>query len=74
MIGDSDADIDAGRNAVCRTARLVVDNQATNGNADVVGFSLIEVIRKVLQWEGSSDRKSPKPDYRETGGVGHQKL
>jgi D-glycero-D-manno-heptose 1,7-bisphosphate phosphatase len=47
MIGDSEADIDAGRQAGCRTAR-VVDGDLVDHKADVVASSLCGVIEKIL--------------------------
>jgi len=60
MIGDSDVDIEAGRNAECGTALIMRNGQTTNGSADVAGLSLIEVVQQILVWEGRSDQKSPK--------------
>jgi D-glycero-D-manno-heptose 1,7-bisphosphate phosphatase len=61
MIGDSDADIEAGRNAGCRTARVLMNGQAANVNADVTGLFLAEVVHEILRWEERSDQKIPKP-------------
>ncbi len=58
MIGDSDADIEAGRNAGCRTARLLMNSQTTNVEADVAGLFLVEVVQEILQWEGRSGVRS----------------
>jgi len=49
MIGDSEIDMEAGRNAGCRTARIMGSNETTNGNADIVAPSLLEVIHLILQ-------------------------
>lgn len=58
MIGDSDTDIQAGKKAGCRTARLLVDNQqssermqfiASSNDADIVAPSFLEVINQILQ-------------------------
>jgi len=58
MIGDSDIDILAGKNAGCRTARLSMKNQpekepepsaALPGDADIVAPSLLDAIRQILQ-------------------------
>jgi D-glycero-D-manno-heptose 1,7-bisphosphate phosphatase len=59
MIGDSDADIDAGRNAGCRTARLL-SSQTADRNADVAGALFIDVVREILDWERRSGRKQGK--------------
>jgi D-glycero-D-manno-heptose 1,7-bisphosphate phosphatase len=49
MIGDSEIDIEAGRNAGCRTVRLSGRNDAAKGSADVVVPSLLEAIYQILQ-------------------------
>jgi len=60
MIGDSDIDVEAGKNAGCKTARLLATNEtvdepgrggATRNYADIVAPSLLEAIRQILQWE-----------------------
>ncbi|HXR17389.1 MAG TPA: HAD family hydrolase [Terriglobales bacterium] len=61
MIGDSDIDVEAGRNAGCKTARLSAPNEAANepgscadpsSAADIVARSLFDAVRQILQWEG----------------------
>lgn len=58
MIGDSDIDVQAGRNAGCRTARLLAeaDSQEEPGRssnpADIVAASLLDAVRLILQFEG----------------------
>lgn len=69
MIGDSDADIEAGRNAGCRTARLLMDSQTTTMDPDVTAAFLVEAVLKILQWEGRSDQKNPKATYRQPSTV-----
>lgn len=54
MIGDSDVDVGAGRNAGCKTARVTRNHKAVNGSADVVADSLLDAIHKILQSEKSS--------------------
>ena len=51
MIGDSDKDVEAGRNAGCKTARLLRSNQDRNHQADVVARSLLDATRQILQRE-----------------------
>jgi len=51
MIGDSDIDVAAGRNAGCKTAQLVAEDQGTAIIADVVAQSLLGAIHKILQSE-----------------------
>src|SRR5208283_3049006 len=48
MIGDSDIDIKAGRNAGCRTARVRPNNEIANESADLTAVSLPEIVRQVL--------------------------
>jgi len=61
MVGDSETDVEAGRNAGCKTARLLV----TNGSGDATGHtpdrlsapdifatSLLDAVRKILVREG----------------------
>lgn len=59
MIGDSDCDIQAGKNAGCRTARLsdkkfsVTEPKketAESGEADVVASSLLEAVPQILSF------------------------
>jgi D-glycero-D-manno-heptose 1,7-bisphosphate phosphatase len=51
MIGDSDRDVEAGKSAGCKTARLLRNGETENGKADVVARSLLEATRHILQWE-----------------------
>jgi D-glycero-D-manno-heptose 1,7-bisphosphate phosphatase len=50
MIGDSEIDVEAGRNAGCRTARVLVTGETATVNCDVVGSSLLEIVDKLLKW------------------------
>jgi D-glycero-D-manno-heptose 1,7-bisphosphate phosphatase len=52
MIGDSESDVLAGKNAGCKTARLLRSGQPRDGNADIVAPSLLEAIQQILQSEG----------------------
>jgi D-glycero-D-manno-heptose 1,7-bisphosphate phosphatase len=49
MIGDSEHDVDAGRNAGCHTARVVAGRTSTTGGADMVATSLLDAVQKILQ-------------------------
>jgi D-glycero-D-manno-heptose 1,7-bisphosphate phosphatase len=51
MIGDSEIDVQAGRNAGCKTARLLSGDEAPHGNVDVVARSLMEAIHQILELE-----------------------
>lgn len=48
MIGDSDIDIEAGRNAGCRTIRIVKGDEVGNGGTDVLAQSLLDAVHKML--------------------------
>lgn len=63
MIGDSDVDIEAGRNAGCRTAFLLATNETVGepgrsstsaGRADIVATSILDVISEILHCEGGA--------------------
>jgi D-glycero-D-manno-heptose 1,7-bisphosphate phosphatase len=57
MIGDSEKDVEAGRSARCRTARILRPGATANGNANVLARSLLEAVHQILQLEEStSDR------------------
>jgi len=49
MIGDTDLDIKAGKNAGCRTVRLVERDDETHEQADAVASSLLEAAHTILQ-------------------------
>ena len=56
MIGDSEKDVEAGRSAGCRTARILRPSTTANGTADLNARSLLEVVRQILRLE------EPSPD------------
>jgi D-glycero-D-manno-heptose 1,7-bisphosphate phosphatase len=49
MIGDSEIDVKAGRNAGCKTARLLANHETARINADVTAPSLQEAIYQILR-------------------------
>jgi D-glycero-D-manno-heptose 1,7-bisphosphate phosphatase len=51
IIGDSDADIQAGRKAGCKAARISGTPDSGNAKPDVVASSLLDAVRKILRWE-----------------------
>lgn len=62
MIGDSEIDIQAGRNAGCRTARVTVSNPGAKSSriadavlveADITAASLYEAVPQILKYENS---------------------
>lgn len=48
MIGDSDIDIEAGRNAGCRTVCIVQRDAVGNSGADLLAPSLIAAVHQIL--------------------------
>ncbi len=53
MIGDSETDVEAGKNAGCKTARLLSGDAAADSGADMVASSLFALVQKILKWEES---------------------
>lgn len=51
MIGDSGIDIEAGRNAGCKTVRLLSSPETLTVSADVVASSLLDAVHQILQQE-----------------------
>jgi D-glycero-D-manno-heptose 1,7-bisphosphate phosphatase len=61
MIGDSDNDVEAGRNAGCKTARILATDATLSEavripkatiTADIAASSLLDAIRQILKREG----------------------
>jgi D-glycero-D-manno-heptose 1,7-bisphosphate phosphatase len=57
MIGDSDSDVNAGRNAGCRTARVHGHEGVIAVEADIVASSLLEAVDQLLSWENTRARQ-----------------
>jgi len=55
MIGDSESDVEAGKQAGCKTAQLVENPESASGNADLFARSLAETSRKILKNSGEGD-------------------
>jgi D-glycero-D-manno-heptose 1,7-bisphosphate phosphatase len=51
MIGDSETDVQAGRNAGCKTARLLSIDETASQEADIAATSLLDAVRQILQRE-----------------------
>jgi len=51
MIGDSEKDVEAGRRARCKTARILRAEDGADGNADVLAQSLLEAVHQILRLE-----------------------
>lgn len=73
MIGDSEIDVEAGRNAGCKTVRLLGCSEAAKGSADMVALSLLEAVHHILQREEVIAQK-PSEGYRVSVGAGRRKL
>ena len=52
MIGDSEKDVEAGKRAECRTARVLRASIRPDGKADVFARSLLEAVHQILRVEG----------------------
>jgi D-glycero-D-manno-heptose 1,7-bisphosphate phosphatase len=48
MVGDADTDVEAGKKAGCRTARILKVGETTRGGADVFAQSLLDAVRQIL--------------------------
>jgi len=51
MIGDSKIDVEAGRNAGCKTAWLDAGNETAEVSADLTAPSLLDAVQQILQRE-----------------------
>lgn len=47
MVGDMDTDVEAGKRAGCKTAKI----GKSNSEAEVNGENLLEVIEKIIEWD-----------------------
>jgi D-glycero-D-manno-heptose 1,7-bisphosphate phosphatase len=48
MIGDSDIDVEAGRNAGCKTVRILKIDEPGNGGANLSALSLLDAVHQLL--------------------------
>ena len=53
MIGDSEIDVAAGKNAGCRTARLLGQDEVAKEDADISASDLLGAVQKILQRQGT---------------------
>jgi len=51
MIGDSESDVAAGKNAGCKTARILHSGEVRKGSADLFARSLSEAVQEILRVE-----------------------
>jgi len=51
MIGDSEIDVAAGRNAGCKTARLLSRAENADDSADIIALSLLDAVQQILRLE-----------------------
>jgi D-glycero-D-manno-heptose 1,7-bisphosphate phosphatase len=54
MIGDSEADVAAGKNAGCRTVLIGPRKNSSAGAPDLIAPSLLDATRKILELQGLS--------------------
>ena len=60
MIGDSEDDVEAGRIAGCRTARIVGNHTKVKSKSDVVASSLLDAVKQLLHQENLAPRRKTK--------------
>ena len=63
MIGDSDIDVEAGRNAGCRTVRIVTGDEVPKEAGDLIAPSLLEAVQQLRKLESPAtprDRQARK--------------
>ena len=51
LIGDSDIDVEAGRNAGCKTVRILRRDEGGNGGAHLTALSLLDAVHRLLVFE-----------------------
>ena len=68
MIGDSDTDIDAGKNAGCRTVRVLRTDETVNGKANLIAQSLLDATQQILECE-KSVAIEPRPTKHAAGAI-----
>jgi D-glycero-D-manno-heptose 1,7-bisphosphate phosphatase len=60
MVGDSDTDVEAGKKAGCRTARILKIGEVARGGADVFAQSLLDAVRQILPLTAPLEQISTK--------------
>ena len=69
MVGDSEIDMQAGKNAGCRTARVLDTDEKTSagsrdtGNtsrAEITASSLLDAVHQILKWDASQEMNFEK--------------
>ena len=65
MIGDSDIDMEAGKNAGCKTARLLIESvdgrasdSGASSSADIIASSLLDAVGQILQRENAGSLRA----------------
>jgi D-glycero-D-manno-heptose 1,7-bisphosphate phosphatase len=56
MIGDSEKDVDAGRRAGCKTARIAPESKSMTSKADIVASTLLAAVHKILAFDSNSTK------------------
>src|SRR5262249_29277337 len=58
MVGDSEIDIEAGKNAGCKTVRLLVAEERFDSMPDLTADSLREAVDQILRWDKVSVQRT----------------
>jgi D-glycero-D-manno-heptose 1,7-bisphosphate phosphatase len=75
MIGDSDSDVEAGRNAGCKTARLLEQDEVESGKADLYAGSLLDAVQQILLLQVTPRRRERgQLDYRRSHGLSSSRV
>jgi D-glycero-D-manno-heptose 1,7-bisphosphate phosphatase len=69
MIGDSEKDVEAGRRAGCRTARILRPRVTPEGNADLFARSLLESVQQILRAENTVVNRHKNQHSTESSGT-----
>lgn len=56
LVGDSETDIEAGKRAGCRTARILAGSELENTRADVMAKSLVLAVQRILELDLPAER------------------
>ena len=72
MIGDSKSDVEAGRRAGCRTARILRPPLNDDGNADVRARSLLDAVHAILRLEDDTCHRDEMDLLRSSSRGGHE--
>ncbi len=74
MIGDSDIDVRAGRNAGCKTVRVATSHTPSQADIfsgssvspDIIASSLLDAARQIIRWETAATIDDQKVEHAST--------